>query len=572
MAFGKKGTTDMPALIDQFEIEKYINGLTKFISECNTPMTLAIQGDWGTGKTSVMAMVQDKILKSGLENIETVWFNTWQFSQFNLDEQLPILMMSKLISSVSNGKGYAVENLKKFLVGVAGVVAGYASGGASNRSDIQDILSSDFVDQIDNLKNTFQNLVREKAGENGRVVVFIDDLDRLQPGKAVELLEVLKVFLDCEQCVFVLAIDYGVVCRGVKEKYGEDFNDEKGKSFFDKIIQVPFKMPVANYNTINYIREGFKDIGMNVNEDSLQIYESLIRSSIGNNPRGMKRLFNSFLLLEYVADESIFKDSQKTEILFALLCMQSRYEIVYNFLIENRENIDAKLVNSLLGQDDDFMNQFKLSKADSEDFRRFIEYFECTIDRNQDGERSIDEINDFKYVLSFSAITANNARETIDNSGEYRWRHKDRCRRIRDRLNQKYSEKGIVFSDWHNIKDKGTWWVYFRSEKEGANPKFGYEFRLDPLIAPNPSGNKMTSRMTIAFYTTDKKAYSLETIIEAIGNNPLSELGYTSVVESKNRIWYKDIFTFNTMDETADEEIFEIAVKSFDAIMQYINI
>ncbi len=76
---------------------------------------------------------------------------------------------------------------------------------------------------------------------NARVVVFVDDLDRLQPQKAVEVLETMKIFLDCERCVFVLAVDYDVVARGVKAKYGDTLSDEKGKSFFDKIIQLPFK-------------------------------------------------------------------------------------------------------------------------------------------------------------------------------------------------------------------------------------------------------------------------------------------------------------------------------------------
>lgn len=97
--------------------------------------------------------------------------------------------------------------------------------------------------------------------------LFVDDLDRLIPSKAVELLEVLKLFLDCKQCVFVLAIDYEVVIRGSIEKYGfasymsDKIEDkernreyEKGKSFFDKIIQVLFKVPVAVYDIKNYLK------------------------------------------------------------------------------------------------------------------------------------------------------------------------------------------------------------------------------------------------------------------------------------------------------------------------------
>ena len=78
--------------------------------------------------------------------------------------------------------------------------------------------------------------------------------DRLQPAKAVELLEVLKLFLDCDRCVFVLAVDYEVVTSGIRQKFGNDVSVEKGRSFFDKIIQLPFKMPVASYDIRKYVK------------------------------------------------------------------------------------------------------------------------------------------------------------------------------------------------------------------------------------------------------------------------------------------------------------------------------
>ena len=133
-------------------------------------------------------------------------------------------------------------------------------------------------------------------------MIFVDDLDRLVPSKAVELLEVLKLFLDCKQCVFVLAIDYEVVIRGAIKKYGfASYNSEKidekernreyekGKSFFDKIIQVPFKVPVAVYDIKNYLKDGFNKINLKIDDNDLQDYIDLCASSIGSNPRSLKR-------------------------------------------------------------------------------------------------------------------------------------------------------------------------------------------------------------------------------------------------------------------------------------------
>ncbi len=81
---------------DKFDIDNYIHGLRDFIVHCNTPMTIAIHGDWGTGKTSIMEMVIDDIengLADDVGKITSIKFNTWEYSQFNLAAQLPMVMI-----------------------------------------------------------------------------------------------------------------------------------------------------------------------------------------------------------------------------------------------------------------------------------------------------------------------------------------------------------------------------------------------------------------------------------------------------------------------------------------------
>ncbi len=55
----KMGYPDKPVASiteDLFNVEVYVNALCSFIRSCETPMTISIQGDWGSGKTSMMQM------------------------------------------------------------------------------------------------------------------------------------------------------------------------------------------------------------------------------------------------------------------------------------------------------------------------------------------------------------------------------------------------------------------------------------------------------------------------------------------------------------------------------------
>ena len=58
------GMSDMPMSEeneDCLDTRKYVNGLVKFVKECSTPMSIALQGDWGTGKTSFIMRMINKI-------------------------------------------------------------------------------------------------------------------------------------------------------------------------------------------------------------------------------------------------------------------------------------------------------------------------------------------------------------------------------------------------------------------------------------------------------------------------------------------------------------------------------
>ena len=441
-----KGSTDQPATEDDFGIGNYISGLCSFITECDTPMTIAIQGDWGSGKTSIMEMVREKIDKS---RVQCVWFNTWQYSQFNTADNLSLSLMETIIDGLKIdgdehveemrsgiGKlGAAVKRVARAVSTPVAVGAEMLTGSQVLAETLRDKLQGNeenapdekagktVNETIEGLKTQFQNCINRavEKREVNRILIFIDDLDRLQPLRAVELLEVLKIFLDCEKCVFILALDYAVVVSGIKRKYNDDMKEDKGRSFFDKIIQVPFKMPVAQYDISRFVRKALEDVtAVKFGNDDISNFISLINRSIGSNPRSMKRLFNSYLLLLKVIDKEICDVYENKKALFAILCMQQRFEDLYNYIVINivvnedsEEGINADFFNMLAGAEDPgtVLQSIGINAKDGEskEIKEFIVCFNKTLNPDGSGAVSGSSIERLRVLFKSSSITATEA-------------------------------------------------------------------------------------------------------------------------------------------------------------------
>ena len=412
--------TDLPAKNDLFGLNPYIEGLAKFIGMCSTPLTIAIQGDWGSGKTSMMETTREKLDTK----IYPVWFNTWQYSQFNLDSELTVSFMREIVESIG-AKGEVRKGFDKALNSIGSIARnavtlaadrflGEKIGAAvGNAMDCLNQSSPTYAAlEVKNLRAEFEKCVNFalKARNKEKLVIFVDDLDRLNPSRAVELLEVLKNYLDCEKCVFILAVDSSVIFQGVREKYSSDITPKKAKSFFDKIIQVPFKMPIDIYDIKNYVKNALQNLSINVrSEDKLARLTNIIKLSIGNNPRSMKRLFNSYNLLELVINsiaEEKLKDDSKL-ILFATLCMQNKFEYMYKLLVQNQELISEELFEKLIDcKSDIFASAKDLTDDEKANFTEFFNEILSLLDSDNNGVIDENETELLKKALKYSSITS----------------------------------------------------------------------------------------------------------------------------------------------------------------------
>lgn len=345
---------------DYLRIEKYAISLSKFIQQSDTPITVGLQGEWGTGKTSLMSLLLEQFNDEANRNeIASSWVNTWEYSMFKgAKETTPSVLKGMLDKLKDSCKERGVWTLKddakstfnkagKFLSGIANQVVANQTG--INVKDAVDSNSESYVAEIAEVKKMISGLIQELINDEKnpvkKVVFFVDDLDRILPSDAVEVLESLKNIFDIPNCVFILAIDYDVVVKGLESKFGPKTkeNEREFRSFFDKIIQVPFTMPVGAYDISSFLKNKLAELNVEINDEEVSQITKIVGYTVGNNPRSLKRYLNTFSLIKIIVlDDDEIDDANDINkiILFATLGIQISYPEIFRLLTQNPNYLD----------------------------------------------------------------------------------------------------------------------------------------------------------------------------------------------------------------------------------------
>ena len=367
---------------DLFGIQVYQNALIKYVKLTDTPITIALQGEWGSGKTSLMNMLRYNLCDVDNAPYFPIWINTWQYSLMKTPSQAIMSILEGIINQIGalNPNEQKWKESKRVIGGIfkkmAVVGTKVAVGTVGVDKDIVDDVfesgssaTSDIVQLKQEIAKLIEDALAKDSSKQG-FTFYIDDLDRIDPPVAVEILELLKNIFDLERCVFILAIDYDVVIKGLKPKFGEltDANEREFRSFLDKIIQLPFSMPVASYNVDTFLVDALGKIEFFTQSElaDTELAEKLseiTRYSVGTNPRSLKRLTNTLALISIIYEEQKGGDSSTGTLLeklvnYAMVCIQIAYPYIYNQLCEEpdfkawNEKIASKLKLRPLTEDE----------------------------------------------------------------------------------------------------------------------------------------------------------------------------------------------------------------------------
>ena len=241
------------------------DSLLKFIEMLNyqdDSYSIALDGRWGSGKTffvkqcklvldcldeenqyayekQILDVIdQDEISELKKINFKTVYFDAWK-NDSDLD---PIVSLSKSIATTT----LSVKTKVKSAACKAGEQLIKIAVEKIAKIDISSIL--DILQTEEKIETEFKKELDSLIPEAGRLVIFIDELDRCRPTYAVKLLERVQHFFDNNKITFVFSVNLYELKNTIKKLYGSSFD---GDRYLNRFFYSIISLPDANYTYKN---------------------------------------------------------------------------------------------------------------------------------------------------------------------------------------------------------------------------------------------------------------------------------------------------------------------------------
>ena len=283
---------------DALERQKFAKPLTDLVNSAgDAPFCIAVDGEWGSGKTFLLKRWRAEFSKQGNK---AIYFNAWEddfyadpltaiIGQLREEIESPALeeicdlcdsilkkTLIELLGKALKGSGFEEKDLR---TAVGGTVNEYAQT----------------RNTIEGLKQRLKKLAKDVRGEETKppLVFIVDELDRCRPTFAIELLERVKHIVGVPGIVFVFGINQEELQKSIQSVYGDIDAADYLRRFFDIGMTLP-QAEASNYcqyliNKYN-INENVKDIPADRvasymeygSSDPLVVYETGSQDGDGN--------------------------------------------------------------------------------------------------------------------------------------------------------------------------------------------------------------------------------------------------------------------------------------------------
>lgn len=305
---------------------------------------ISLCGEWGCGKTSILNMVVQEINKVAQDMPENeqpiiINFNPWNYSDKNqLITQFFKEIFTVLKKESNNEKlkqaGDALQKYSsvfdyaKYIPKVGEFIALLKPLIEGLGKQISDI--SDDMDSIGNQKNLVIDVLKPLKQ---KIIVIIDDIDRLNNEQIRLIFQLVNSVAGFPNMIYLLSFDKSVVVRALSEEQNCD-----GEEYLEKIIQVPFNVPVAKTDSINAVLfHSLNEIIVDTSKDMFdgEHWEYVFRNCICqflHSIRDVNRIVNSYKL-KY----SLMHSETNWADLLCITTLQIAAPEIYNWI---KDNID----------------------------------------------------------------------------------------------------------------------------------------------------------------------------------------------------------------------------------------
>jgi predicted KAP-like P-loop ATPase len=278
---------------DKLGYAPFAKALAEGVGSMSAPdgLVVGIYGAWGLGKTTVLNFVEHYLNEARPGEFEIVRFNPWWFSG-RVDIAAAFFDQLRAIFEKWAVRGELVRNYAAELARVVGAVTGTGAGDAAAG------LIAGAPADVPELK---KQLAKSLADQDKRLLILIDDIDRLTRDEVAELFAVVKALADFPNTIYVLAFDRDQVANALSER-----TTQAGFDYLEKIVQVPFELPLPERESLRALFfEHLHEIVGQVDTDLLdnEAFGALVTSGLDplmKTPRDIVRLTNS-LRVTYTA-------------------------------------------------------------------------------------------------------------------------------------------------------------------------------------------------------------------------------------------------------------------------------
>lgn len=253
-----------------------------------TPSTIGVYGDWGSGKSSLMQMVENRLIDKYDDDVACIHFNGWLFEGYEdaktafcgtiLEElrkhkTIPSKVKGQITSLLKkiDGKKILMKGgsiaLDVILTGGIGSLAGLTVESiVSTLKNKIDGISADDIrealkdykkesedkkrEEVKNFQKDFENILKESNIK--RMVVFVDELDRCKPDTVLDIFEAMRLFLFVKGSSFVIGADSRLIDYAIRSRYKNipGNNLDISKEYLEKLIQYPVSIPQLDKNEL----------------------------------------------------------------------------------------------------------------------------------------------------------------------------------------------------------------------------------------------------------------------------------------------------------------------------------